>query len=77
MIWLFKPIMSKSEEVAPGSGGKESLLLTRVAGGTEGYMDGGNFYRRLKNEKGGYGYDQLFFRFYIHKTGTDVGSRYN
>ena len=58
-------IMSKSDEVPPGSGGKQSLLLTRVAGGTQGYRDGGNFYRRLKNEKGGYGYDQLFFRFYM------------
>jgi len=60
-----KPIMSKSDDVPPGSGGKQSLLLTRVAGGTQGYMDGGNLYRRLKNEKGGYGYDQLFFRFYM------------
>ena len=60
-----KPIMSRSDEVVPGSGGKQSLLLTRVAGGTEGYTDGGNFYRRLKNEKGGYGFDQLFFRFYM------------
>ena len=60
-----KPIMSKSDKVVPGSGGQQSLLLTRVAGGTDGYMDGGNFYRRLKNEKGGFGYDQLFFRFYM------------
>jgi hypothetical protein len=60
-----KPIMSKSDEVPPGSGGKQSLLLTRVAGGTNGYTGGGNFYRRLKNDKGGYGYDQLFFRFYM------------
>ena len=60
-----KPIMSKSEEVVPGSGGKQSLLLTRVAGGTDGYRDGGNLYRRLKNEEEGYGYDQLFFRFYM------------
>jgi hypothetical protein len=60
-----KPILSKSDEVPPGSGGKQSLLLTRVVGGTDGYMDGGNFYRRLKNDKGGYGYDQLFFRFYM------------
>jgi hypothetical protein len=60
-----KPIMSKSNEVPPGSGGKQSLLLTRVAGGTEGYMDGGNLYCRLKNEKGGFGYEQLFFRFYM------------
>jgi hypothetical protein len=60
-----KPIMSTSDEVVPGSGGKQSLLLTRVAGGTDGYMDGGNLYRRLKNPQGGYGYDQLFFRFYM------------
>ncbi|MBM4093795.1 MAG: hypothetical protein FJ276_30970, partial [Planctomycetes bacterium] len=60
-----KPIMSKSDDVVPGSGGKQSLLLTRVAGGTGGYMDGGNLYRRIKNEKGGFGYDQLFFRFYM------------
>lgn len=60
-----KPIMSKSDEVPPGSGRKQSLLLTRVAGGTQGYMDGGNLYRRLKNERGGFGYDQLFFRFYM------------
>ena len=26
-----KPIMSKSDDVAPGSGGKQSLLLARVA----------------------------------------------
>ena len=60
-----REIMSKSDEVPPGSGGKQSLLLTRVAGGTGGYTDGGNLYRRLKNDKGGYGYDQLFFRFYM------------
>lgn len=60
-----KPIMSGSDDVPPGSGGKQSLLLTRVAGGTGGYMDGGNLYRRLKNDKGDYGYDQLFFRFYM------------
>lgn len=52
-------IMSKSTDVPAGSGVKESILLTRVAGGTNGYMDGGSFYRRLKNDKGGYGYDQL------------------
>ena len=60
-----KPIMSKANEVPPGSGGKQSLRLTRVAGGTQGYMDGGNLYRRLKNEHGRFGYDQLFFRFYM------------
>lgn len=60
-----KPIMSGSNEVPPGSGGKQSLLLTRITGGTEGYMDGGNCYRRLKNERGGFGFEQLFFRFYM------------
>ena len=60
-----KTIMSKSDDIVPGSGGKQSLLLTRVAGGTNGYMGGGNLYRRLRNGKGGYGYDQLFFRFYM------------
>jgi len=60
-----KPIMSLSEDVPPGSGGKRSLLLTRVPGGTGGYTDGGSFYRRLKNDKGGYGYDHLYFRFYM------------
>ena len=60
-----RPIMSKSEEKPPGSAGKQSLLLTRVAGGTDGYLDGGSLYRRLKNATGGYGYNQLFFRFYM------------
>ena len=60
-----KPIMSKSNDVVPGSGGKQSLLLTRVAGGNEGYMDGGSLYRRIENEQGGFGYDRLFFRFYM------------
>jgi hypothetical protein len=60
-----KEIMSKSDDVPPGSGGKQSLLLTRVAGGTGGYKDGGNFYRRIQNDQGGYGYDQLYFRFYM------------
>ena len=60
-----KEIMTASDDVPPGSGGKRSLLLTRVAGGTGGYMDGGSFYRRLRTDKGGFGYDQLFFRFYM------------
>lgn len=64
-------IMSKSEDVPPGSGGKQSLLLTRVAGGTGGYTDGGNLYRRLKNGKGGYGHGQLFFRVMVKM--NDVG----
>jgi hypothetical protein len=60
-----REIMSKSNDVPPGSAGKESLLLTRVAGGTKGYLDGGNLYRQIKNDKGGFGYDQLYFRFYM------------
>jgi len=60
-----QPIMSKSGDVPPGSAGKQSLLLTRVAGGTGGYTDGGNLYRRIPNDKGGFGYDQLYFRFYM------------
>jgi hypothetical protein len=60
-----KPILSTSDQVVSGSGGKQSLLLTRVKGGTDGYMDGGNFYRRIRNNQGGFGYDQLFFRFYM------------
>jgi hypothetical protein len=60
-----QPIMSKSDDVAPGSGGRQSLLLTRVAGGTDGYLDGGSLYRRLQNPQGGYGFEQLYFRFYM------------
>jgi len=60
-----RSLMSKSDQVPPGNGGSQSLLLTRVAGGTDGYQDGGNLYRRLPNDQGGYGYDQLFFRFYM------------
>lgn len=60
-----KPIMSGSNDVVPGSGGTQSLLLTRVVGGTEGYMDGGSLYRRLSAGKKSYGYDQVFFRFYM------------
>jgi hypothetical protein len=59
-----KAIMSKSDDLPAGSGEEESLLLTRVTGGTDGYTGGGSFYRRLKNDKGGYGYDRLFFRLY-------------
>lgn len=56
-----KDIMTKSDETPPGSGGKQSLLLTRP----EGTMEGGHLYRRLENDEGGYGYDQLYYRFYM------------
>jgi hypothetical protein len=60
-----QPIMSKSDDVVSGSGGRQSLLLTRVAGGTKGYLDGGSLYRRLSNPQGGHGYEQVFFRCYM------------
>ncbi len=48
-------IMSFSEDIPPGSGGKHSLLFTYVGGkGT-----GGHLYRRLLP-----GYDKLYVRFY-------------
>ena len=36
-----------------------------MAGGTDGYTGGGASYRRLKNDDRGYGYDQLYSRFYM------------
>lgn len=49
-------IMSMSEDVPPGSGGKRSLLMTHVGG----KGDGGHLFRRLPP-----GYDRLFVRFYV------------
>jgi hypothetical protein len=69
-------IMSLSDEVPAGSSGKKSLLMHRTEG------SGGHLYRRLKNESGGWGYDQLFARMYvkfapdcgeIHHFGTNIG----
>src|SRR5262249_23354419 len=51
-----REIMSFSDDVPPGSGGKRSLLMTHV-GGTN---SGGHLYRRLPA-----GYDRLFVRFYV------------
>ena len=59
-----QPTMSKSDDIPPGSGGKQSLLLTRVAGGTDGYDGGGKLSRWLK-DKQGHGYEQLFYRVYM------------
>ena len=39
--------------------------VSDVAGGADGYKDGGNLYRRRRNDKGGFGYERLFFRFYM------------
>ena len=49
-------IMSLSDEVPSGSGGKRSLLMTHVGGAGEG----GHLYRRLTP-----GYERLFVRFYV------------
>ncbi len=51
-----REIMSLSDDVPAGSGGKHSLLMTHV-GGTN---TGGHLYRRLLP-----GYDQLYVRFYV------------
>jgi predicted amidohydrolase len=66
-------VMSFSADVPPGSGGKQSLLMTHVGGqGT-----GGQFYRRLLP-----GHDKLHARFYVkfdpdcapvHHFGTNIG----
>jgi predicted amidohydrolase len=66
-------IMSFSPDVAPGSGGKQSLLMTQVGG----QGDGGHLYRRLPK-----GLNQVFARMYVkfdpdcypvHHFGTCVG----
>ena len=68
--------MSLSEDVPAGSGGKRSLVTDRQEG------SGVKLYRRLKNEAGGWGYDQVFARYYvkfaldcgeIHHFGTNLG----
>jgi hypothetical protein len=54
-----REIMSLSKEVPRGSLGKRSLMMDRREG------SGGQLFRRLKNPSGGWGYDQLFVRFYV------------
>lgn len=49
-------IMSFSDDLPPGSGGKRSLLMTHVGG----KGNGGHLYRRLQP-----GYDKLYVRFYV------------
>lgn len=68
--------MTFSTETAPGSAGRQSLLMERTNGA------GSHLYRRLKNSKGGFGYDRVFMRCYvkfdpdcgeIHHFGTCLG----
>jgi hypothetical protein len=71
-----RPEMSLSEEIAPGSSGKQSLIMERESG------SGAQLYRRLRNKSGGWGYDRVFARYYvkfdpdcgeIHHFGTCLG----
>jgi hypothetical protein len=68
--------MSLSSERPKGSTGKQSLQIDREKG------QAGQLYRRLKNPKGGWGYDQVYARYYvkfdpdcgeIHHFGTTIG----
>lgn len=71
-----KPGMSFTNDVPPGSAGKQSLVMERTRGA------GVHLYRRLKNAQGGFGYDRVFARYYvkfdpecgeIHHFGTCLG----
>jgi hypothetical protein len=54
-----RPGMSFSDDVPAGSGGKHSLIMNRTKG------PGAQLFRRLKNKSGGWGYEQLFARYYV------------
>ncbi len=58
--------MSFSSDIPAGSAGRQSLLMDRQSG------PGGSLYRRLKNAKGGFGYDRIFARYYV-KFAEDSG----
>jgi hypothetical protein len=58
--------MRWSDDVPSHSGGKQSLVMDRREGA------GGQLYRRIKNQSGGWGHDQLFVRFYV-KFAPDCG----
>ena len=71
--------MALSNDRPTGSAGKQSLLIDREKGAA------GQLYRRLKNPKGGWGYDQVFARYYvkfdpdcgeIHHFGTTIGGNH-
>jgi hypothetical protein len=74
--------MSFAGDVPTGSRGKHSLVMRRPGGSTS---SGAQLYRRIKNQEGGWGYDQLFARFYvkfapdcgaIHHFGTTMGGNW-
>jgi hypothetical protein len=54
-----KPGMSFSGDVPAGSASKRSLVMERTRGSGE------HLYRRLKNARGGWGYDRVFARYYV------------
>jgi hypothetical protein len=61
-----RPGLSFSSDVPPGSASKHSLIMERTKG------SGAQLYRRLKNKSGGWGYDQVFARYYV-KFDPDCG----
>lgn len=73
---LDRPGMSFSTGVPAGSAGKHSLVMERHTG------DGARLFRRIPNKSGGYGYDQIYARYYVkfdpaceplHHFGTCIG----
>jgi hypothetical protein len=71
--------MSFSSDRAPGSGGRQSLLMDRQEGA------GPQLFRRLANTNNGFGHDRVFARYYvkfdvdcgeIHHFGTCLGGNY-
>jgi len=71
--------MALSKDRPANSTGKQSLLIDRTKGAA------GQLYRRLKNSKGGWGYDKVFARYYvkfdkdcgeIHHFGTTLGGNH-
>ena len=74
--------MSFGDDVPPESRGKRALVLEKPRGSTR---SGAGLYRRVKNSQNGWGYDQLFARFYvkfardcgeIHHFGTTLGGNF-
>ncbi len=66
-------------DVPAGTSGKQSLLMDRQSG------PGGSLYRRLKNPRGGHGFDRVFARYYVkfatnsgefHHFGTCLGGNF-
>lgn len=71
--------MAFTNDVATGSGGRQSLVMDRQTG------QGATLYRRLKNRDGGWGADRVFARYYvkidpdcgeIHHFGTCLGGNW-